>query len=1610
MKNKILKVLTVLTLLTVLTMTNFIYVSAGLISYAVDGIDTVEFSAEINQGENISLGLNVPNSSDFYNGKITLREGECNFKFARNQSNQYVKEINKNGNEITLNTISAGTNAKIDLKIEPIKDEIFNIGLLNMTSKINFSGNYKDRQGRENAITQDKEVKYEYKVNNTNENVENTAKIITNKIVKVSGEDKRVVQLEMKLGLKENDYPIKQIELNMDVPSAKIDVDNATTYESPSVEAKNDFNTMTNYKLEYKNSKLNILFKNEAKDSKVLWKKQGSEKVVITFIYNKDAKLDNVGEPRVKVTLYDGTELNSVGTIQAKDLEDKLNQEQLVDAVASNKESTIYKGKLKEGIDREFTTKTNIAVNLANAEEYINVKEENNYIVNDKEVAANVVYNKTTMSKKEFEKAFEVLGEEGKITFLNEKNEELASIDKTTSVDGNNNVVIDYSEKEPQNLIIKTTVPKKQGNINFTNTKTIKKQDENIVKSATELSTKTTYEYLTNLTKEVKSNIKLEDTKTEAKIASIVINDNANNTSTLPIVTKNNVKLNILLKTDNEQYDLYKEPTVKITLPVDVVTINLNSINLLHEDELKIKSYRVLDNRTILVELENKQTQYKNASIEGAIIAIDADIQLDRKASTKDDKIEMECTNGEKTVTDKRDVNVVAPKSVTAVSGIRELNIETIGEDEARSITLQRGAEAKQLQADIEIINNNQNQIKDIRVMGILPTDSKNSNSGIKIVAPISIEGIEGAQVYYTENEDATDDIKISSNGWKNQIEDNSKVKKYLIVISSLDKQTSVKGNYKFEVPELLEYNKKSELEYTVKYTDGISGTNSEINSTKIVLETGVGPVLEAKLNTLVGKEPVEQNGIVKVGEVIKYKVEISNTGSENVKDVKVKANVPDGTTLVKPQDNYEYTGTSYYKELDNRTIEATIEDIPVGKVVSKEYEVRVNNNVNENTTISNIVETQYGDVTKKTNESKLKTAVGALRVTVKRVTDRNIDLYETGNVKYFAIVENISNKVQNNVTVKTSVPNNMKVEGTTLLTGMKDLTGIETGENIVESNVESEKLEYSENINIGKLEPGEVKVVAYNMSIGKVENSTKSEFSVEVASSNTQYKSNVISNSIKKANISLSMTSDKQNQYVKSGDSIVYTIKVKNNGAEEVNGVVVRDIIPNYLNVEKVLFDDKEIEELKDANNISIYCNLKAGTESIIKIETIVKYSVEITRAQAITNVAYAEFLDETIATTESINSIIQVEDQNDINKTDDEDEKEPSTDDTNVENNIITGVAWFDENANGQRESNEKTLDNVKVTLLNIQTNSLEKDSSGNILEATTNENGIYVLDNIQSGKYLVLFDYDKTKYAITKYKVSEVEESKNSNAMTTELFIDNEKQQVTATDIIEINNNNISDINIGFVELKDFAFKLDKYVTRILIQDAKGTTIKEYTDATIAKAELDGKNINGATVIIEYEIKVTNIGEVDGYVRKIVDYMPKTLKFSSELNKDWYQTGENVYNTSLANEKISAGQSKSIKITLTKSMTENNTGLINNTAEIAESYNDLGIKDTKSISGNKAKDEADYGSADVILGLKTGGEVYVTIFVVVMAILGVTGYIIIKNKSKNKSEYKI
>ena len=72
----------------------------------------------------------------------------------------------------------------------------------------------------------------------------------------------------------------------------------------------------------------------------------------------------------------------------------------------------------------------------------------------------------------------------------------------------------------------------------------------------------------------------------------------------------------------------------------------------------------------------------------------------------------------------------------------------------------------------------------------------------------------------------------------------------------------------------------------------------------------------------------------------------------------------------------------------------------------------------------------------------------------------------------------------------------------------------------------------------------------------------------------------------------------------------------------------------------------------------------------------------------------------------------------------------------------------------------------------------------------------------------------------------------------------------------------------------------------------------------------------------------------------------------------------------------------------------MTEDNTGIVSNVAEIYEDYNIYGISDFDSIAGNHFESEDDFSNSDVIITISTGIKAVRTILV----IIGITIMIVV------------
>ena len=329
------------------------------------------------------------------------------------------------------------------------------------------------------------------------------------------------------------------------------------------------------------------------------------------------------------------------------------------------------------------------------------------------------------------------------------------------------------------------------------------------------------------------------------------------------------------------------------------------------------------------------------------------------------------------------------------------------------------------------------------------------------------------------------------------------------------------------------------------------------------------------------------------------------------------------------------------------------------------------------------------------------------------------------------------------------------------------------------------------------------------------------------------------------------------------------------------------------------------------------------------------------------------------------------------------------------------IQGVAWIDKNKNGLKEATEEKLKGINVIVIDEATGEIAKDTYQSSVMGQTDENGNYQFANLKPGKYMVVFQYDATKYRVTEYQKEGISETENSDVVVKTINLQGEEKQVAITGTIEITDTNKENIDAGFIKAEKFDLKLEKYINKIIIQNSTGTTVQQYDKAKLAKVELDSKKMINSTVIIEYEIQITNEGELEGYANEIVDYYPTDLTFSSEMNKNWYQnTNNELCSKALSNEIIKPGESKTLTLTLMKNMTQNNTGTTINTAEINMASNNYSMQDIDSTPGNKVDGEDDMSTAEVIISIRTGTElIYITLIGIIIAAIGAGIYFINK-----------
>lgn len=205
---------------------------------------------------------------------------------------------------------------------------------------------------------------------------------------------------------------------------------------------------------------------------------------------------------------------------------------------------------------------------------------------------------------------------------------------------------------------------------------------------------------------------------------------------------------------------------------------------------------------------------------------------------------------------------------------------------------------------------------------------------------------------------------------------------------------------------------------------------------------------------------------------------------------------------------------------------------------------------------------------------------------------------------------------------------------------------------------------------------------------------------------------------------------------------------------------------------------------------------------------------------------------------------------------------------------------------------------------------------------------------------------------------------------------------------------------------VIVKVFDLALRKWVTEaIVIENGQQTVTQTGHDPwddpeAVVKVELHRKKLNQVTVKFKYSIRVYNQGEIEGYAKEVTDYIPEGLKFVAEDNPGWIDEGNNVISTRLLeNTLLKPGEYADVEVLLTWINNENNMGVMTNTAEISEDYNEYDVPDIDSTPDNQKPGEDDIDDAPVMLSITTGQvRIYFTLgFIVLITIAG--GVVLIK-----------
>ena len=1588
----------------------------------------------------LNISLNVKEAG--YLKDISVDFADANFLIADDNENaDAIKNFDSANKRIEFNQINSGNNVVKSINISADKQDQVDENMLSKDNSITFNGIYVNENGEEEKVSKTIVIHTGWKTDAGKAVVSyETIKYIP--FVSNKG-NKLIIQGKINSGLETNILPIKSTQISLTAPQIENEYPESVTVIANNTLATNGdetglYFTQDNWTYDNQTGKIEINVNNNPNNGKISWKKNVLDEYIVTYIYSEDVyeeikntsvKLDF--EVTVEISLYNdgtGTTVISNGIGEYSYKQKKLGE--LID-ITTHATDSINKGYMynnKETAEenkRETDYMVSYTANVSYADiiDKISIEQQIDTFTTETSEnlttisGTNYTYNKQLrVLESEFKK---VLGENGSISILNGETV-LATITKDTPVtDGY--YIVDLTNYNVNNIRIETSKPEKEGSLSIDIFKSIakdidysKNQINNFTNIKTSVIGRAYNEDIAISEISGESLIKLEEPTQKASITS-------NKESLSTIIENTDVEIKATLENDSIDDAMYENPTVRINLPSNIEKINIKEAKLYFDDELQIVESNLVDNedgtKSIVTTLSGKQTKYNNVAAKGATLSFIADITLNKLTPTTQTQIGLVVDNGDEAQTQTTasyNISYIAPTGVVTTNSIANYKpdadpiMSISGEEKEALIPTLAGAQNPIF--TMNVINNYSNDLSNIVVLGRTPfAGNKNPETqedlGSSITLPLTsgltVSGIDANYtVYYSENGEATRDLTSTANGWTTEVSDYSKIKSYMIVFNNYTMQQGANFTlqYTANIPENLQYNMSAYGTYVVYFNNLIRETAIEDKAiaTKVGVTTGSGPVIDAKLESLMSGDSISS------GNVLKYKLTVNNTGSEKAVGLKARIPVDDSISYVEEDETRinGYTNSesvTYEDGEEGKIIVIDIGDVDVQSSISKEIWLLTTASATEDKTF-NIKATISNDKVSAETESL---TVKVLKTFFETQISSNEDAIDVGDTFRLRMLVKSSEEdlglgdiipdyqykgERTNSVITFELPEELSIDNVTI--DDEDKTSqVTTNNNMV-------------SINLGTVGSNTMTIVVTfrgnNLGDEIYERSVTITPQIKADGMDNAEIMDSINVTVNKPGLSITQTSNIPSiATIETAQRYTYTFTIKNLSNSQIHNITFEDKLPTELTYSglDISVDNGSVSKLVDVSddgtvstNIAILEGKATATINLYVVANRTENDITISNKGVISQLDIGTIESNTLTNT--------------IKKYTPSDIVVPPTE----EPRQLTGNIWIDTNNDGIKDDEEPKSIDVEVLLLDNTSGNIAQDLNGNDLITKTDSNGDYAFSHVRQGRYTVIFFYDSANFSPTIYQKEGADQTRNSDALDKDVVYEGETRKAAVTEEILLTDVDMYNIDLGLIEDKKFDLRLDKIVKNLTVNNNSGTKTTQYNN-DLARIDIEAKDADSSTMVVEYTLRITNEGAVPGYAKRIADYIPDGLSFNSGLNTEWYEGADGViYNTSLANTLINPGETKELTLILTTKITDNSFGMITNNAEIMEMSNDYGLQDIDSVAGNNSTNEDDYSTANIILGVKTGQVfIYVTLAFTLIAIIGVGTYIIKKKVLK-------